>query len=414
MTVLANFFPESRGMRALLRICFAAGVLAPFCNAGEALTMAELLGGRRALQCYHNDSNAVFCKDLLSGETWKVLSRKPDTWGRWCGTINRDGTKLTCNDGSVPIVVNLDGTNKEDIAVQGMNCHFWRDNDGNDWVVYTGENENKNRAGTTWKVRVDGSTNKPVESTRTKIADIQFSCGFNGSGVYLGESYGTSLIKNVVTGKQSPDFNDTRNCVGSMHPGDKPWIMFEESPAHDRVGIFEWNESDNSARRIWRLEKESIFGHWSTNNENYCVILNNQHYAHNSAPLDLVRLSVDTSDTGDNDGSWVMAPMGINGMVGGPWVEHGETGTSRLPHLNHTHDNHNQRGNPVTPLAPDSRATTAIHVWDARGRTIPRGTAGTCAADATASRSPTSRLWGVYIVSDRSVGYRTIAATTPR
>ena len=289
----------------------------------DALTLDDLLNGRRALQCYHNNTNVVYCKDLLSGETWEVFTRAENTWEKWCGTINRDGTKLTCNDGSVPIVINLDGTNKEPVAPVGTNCHFWRDESSEDWVVYTGENESKNRAGTTWKVRIDKTTNKPVESTREKIADIQFSCGLNGSGVYLGESYGTAIIKNLVTGKQSPDFNDTRNCVGTMHPGDKPWIMFEESPAHDMVGIFAWNESNNSARRIWRLEKDSIFGNWSPNNEHFGVILKNRHRAEYNGALFLVAISVDTSGDGDNDGSSRIAPMGISGMVGGPWVEQG-------------------------------------------------------------------------------------------
>ena len=342
--------------------CFLSALVIPL----SAQTMAELLNGRRALQCYHNDSDAVFCKDLLSGETWEVFSREPDTWERWCGTLNRDGIKLTCNDGSVPIVINLDGTSKQVVAPVGTNCHFWRDESGEDWVVYTAENEAKNRVGTTWKVRIDKLTNKPVESSRTKIADIQFSCGLNGSGVYLGESYGTAIIKNLVTGEQSPDFNDTRNCVGTMHPGDKPWIMFEESPVHDRVGIFEWDESTGSARRIWRFEKENVFGLWSPNDENFCAILNNGENAAKKGELDLVKLWVNVSDTGDNDGSWESAPMGISGYVGGPWIEP-KTGTIRPALLRCGHGCRLRQGIPVVPSLT-IYPSISTQAWDARGR----------------------------------------------
>ncbi len=357
-------------MRRLLSVVAAGCMLLLSWGKPHAQTLAELLDGRRALQCYHNDTNVLYCKDLLSGETWEVFTRAPDTWETQVATINREGTKLTCTDGHAPVVINLDGTNKQVVAPEGTNQHFWRDDEGYDWVVYTGENEHKNRAGTTWKVRIDGSTNVPVESTRTKIADIQFSCGFNGSGVYLGESYGTSIIKNIVTGEQSPDFNDTRNCVGSMHPGDKPWIMFEESPAHDRVGIFEWNEAEDTTRRIWRLEKDSIFGLWSPNDENYCVILNDRHNAQNNAPLDLVKLSVDTSGTGDNDGSWEMAPMGISGMVGGPWVEPVGVGIRRGTREN-TCERRLHRGGPELLRSDDVSRRVHEAVRDLRGRTVP-------------------------------------------
>ena len=364
------------GMNYLLTNC-AVGffVLSPFMAVTAQTTTAELLNGRRALQCYYNDSNDVYCKELLSGETWKVFSREPDTWERWCGTINCDGTRLTCNDGSVPIVINLDGTNKQAVAPVGTNCHFWRDGSGEDWVVYTAENEAKNRVGTTWKVRIDKLTNKPVESTRVKIADIQFSSGLNGSGVYLGEAYGTAIIKNLVTGEQSPDFNDTRNCVGTMHPGDKPWIMFEESPAHDRVGIFEWNETTGSARRIWRFEKEDVFGLWSPNNENFGLILNNGESAAQRGSLDLVRIVVDTSDTGDNDGSWQIAPMGIVGVLGGPWIER-KTGTIQPAVPYGTHGNRLPCGYQPSSHALRRSGATAVYVWDPRGRMMPNGHAG--------------------------------------
>ncbi len=381
MTVHTNSFPWYREMRVLLRMCIAAWVLAPLCYADEALTVADLLNGRRALQCFHNGTNVVYCKDLLSGETREVFTRAEETWEKWCGTINRDGTKLTCNDGSVPIVINLDGSNKEAIAPVGTNCHFRRDESSEDWVVYTGENESKNRAGTTWKVRIDKTTNEPVESTRTKIADIQFSCGFNGSGVYLGESYGTSIIMNVETGEQSPDFNDTRNCVGTMHPGDKPWIMFEESPAHDMVGIFAWNESDNSARRIWRLEKDSIFGNWSPNNENFGVILKNRHRAEYNGALFLVGISVDTSGDGDNDGSSRIAPMEISGMVGGPWVEQGMVNCDNVfRHRGHVLPN---RPNSLT-LVHGSKTVRdkTLSVFGLSGRLISNRGSGFCNPEA--------------------------------
>ncbi len=361
-------------MRRILK-AFAAGcVLLLPAGVAHAQTAAELLNGRKALQCYHNDTNVVYCKELLSGQTWKVFTRAEGTWEPWCGTINRDGTKLTCNDGSVPIVINLDGTRKEPLAPEGTNCHFWRDSDGSDWVVYTPESEQKNRVGTTWKVRIDHTTNKPVEATRTKIADIQFSCGLNGSGVYLGESYGTAIIKNLMTGEQSPDFNDTRNCVGTMHPGDKPWIMFEESPVHDRVGIFEWNESAGSARRIWRLEKPDVFGLWSPNNEHFGVILNNGNNAAYKGSLDLIRIAVDTSGDSDNDGAWQIAPMGIIGMVGGPWVER-ETGVINTRILNSFREGRLQREKPVTVHLKSTATPVSTSVWDLKGRLVGNGPA---------------------------------------
>jgi len=50
---------------------------------------------------------------------------------------------------------------------------------------------------------------------------------------------------------------------------------------HDRVGIFEWDETTGSARRIRRFENENVFGLWSPNNENFCAILNNGENAAN-------------------------------------------------------------------------------------------------------------------------------------
>ena len=56
---------------------FAAGcVLLLPAGAVHARTTAELLNGRRALQCYHNDTNVVFCRDLLSRAV-RGLSGKP-------------------------------------------------------------------------------------------------------------------------------------------------------------------------------------------------------------------------------------------------------------------------------------------------------------------------------------------------
>jgi len=281
----------------------------------SAASIEDLLDGRSAMQAYQ-DGDDVRVRDLATGKDWTLFTRAASTPEPWTGGINRDGTKLCCTDGDRVCVVDLDGSNHQRVTpAGGSNGYFWRDDQGNDWVVYTGEPEHKDQSGTTWRVRIDAKTNKPIESSRRKIADQQYSAGLGGSGVYLFESYGKSYILNVKTGAKSVHLNDAQNCVGSANPGDQPWMMYEESPAHHEVVISEWNEDANAARYIWRYHHKpgQVFARWSTTDNRYATISK-------AGKLFLVRLRVDTRGDGDNTGSWTEAAMGISHYVGGVWI----------------------------------------------------------------------------------------------
>jgi hypothetical protein len=297
----------------------AAAALAAFALAASdapAASLKDLLDGKTALQAYSRGLE-VRVRNLATGADRKVFTRSGPTVEAWAGGINHDGTKLCCMDGRRLCVVNLDGSDHRFVAPQEAGAgYFWRDPSGRDWVVYIGEKENKSQKGTTWRVRIDAATNRPVESTREKIADQQYSAGLGGSGVYLFESYGKSFILNLKTGTKSVHLNSTQNCVGSAHPGGKPWMMYEESPAHHDVVISEWNEATDSARYIWRYHEPAseVFGKWSTTDDRFATITKEGEKRY------LVRLEVDTRGDGDNEGSWEEAPMGLDSHIGGVWI----------------------------------------------------------------------------------------------
>jgi len=301
-----------------------------------AASVPELLGTKKALQCYQKNFD-VRCRDLQSGDDWLVVKRASGTTkqGLWGGSINYDGTKFAFEDGGKVYVADIrDGGNKKSVAdhlSKTTNAHFWRDDSNKDWVVYTNGPESKGFSGTTWMVQISAD-NSPVESSRKKIADKQYACGLGGSGVYLGETYGQSKLYNRETGKLSPNLNNPQNCNGSIHPGNKPWLMYEKDVGHQSVVISEWNESENSSRYIWEhTGAKETFGMWSSTDPEFCVLANN-------GKLSLAKITVDVSGSGDNKGKTVSAALNISGTsrgnCGGPWIQPSISTSIQPPHAN--------------------------------------------------------------------------------
>jgi len=226
-------------------------------------------------------------------------------------------------NGKQVAVIDVDGSNYQAVTSSNRSSgHFWRDDSGNDWVVYLGELENKNQGGSTWRVRIDSSTNAAIESSREKLNDEQYSAGLGGSGVYLAESYGKSYLYNLQTRQKSVHLNGVQNCVGSAHAGSKPWMMYERDVEHHHVVISEWKESSNTARYIWQYDAGSkvVFAQWSQSDERYATIqLSDDENGPSS--LQLVKLQIDSAGSDDNQGSYQQAAMGIDhNYIGGVWI----------------------------------------------------------------------------------------------
>jgi len=216
------------------------------------------------------------------------------------------------------IVVNLDGGNLKFVAPENTsNPHFWRDENGDDWVVYTGL-EVVDRSTPTWMVKIDRETNEAIESARTQIADVQYSCGLNGSGKYLGEAWPNVVIMEMETGRVS---SATGPCMGSIHPGDKPWMMHEEDAQHRSAMVNAWDPATDTWQQVWYSGKgDGLICQWSSTNERYATFLRATN-PNQIAQIDLGYLTFDTSGTDDNVGSHETASMGIDGgMIGGVWM----------------------------------------------------------------------------------------------
>ncbi len=287
-----------------------------FAKSASAADLSQLLGSNDALQCYHSNGY-IRCKNLKSGEDWRICKHR-ESREAWPGSINRDAEKLTCENGMQVIVVNLDGGNLKTVAPENTsNAHFWRDENGDDWVVYTGLEVN-DRSTPTWMVKIDRETNEAIESTRKQIADVQYSCGLNGSGKYLGEAWPRVLIMEMETGRVS---SPTGPCMGSIHPGDKPWMMHEEDAQHKSAMVNAWDPATDTWQRVWYSGKgDGLICQWSSTNERYATFLRATN-PNRIAQIDLGYLTFDTSGTDNNDGSHETASMGIEGgMIGGVWV----------------------------------------------------------------------------------------------
>ena len=275
---------------------------------------AELLGDYDGLQCYHDGSSDVFCLNIKTGRTWKVLSRTAGV-ARGMGSISADGTKFVCNDGTGIVAVNLDGTNKKVVAQTGVIGYFFLDEDGNEWIGYNGEGKvSSGTSGTTWKVRIDGETNEPIESTRQKILDEQYTCGISNGGTYIGETYAGCLMKNLETG-QSVNLVDKligkQCCWGQICPEDKPRILCTPSVVHDRIALYEWDEQNNKVTELW--DHDAGFSRWSTTNDDFCVAHFDRHDGFSAKTMYLIQIGVDGKQTQS-------ASLGIKGFVGGPWI----------------------------------------------------------------------------------------------
>jgi len=205
-------------------------------------TVKDLLGDRVALQCYA-DGRDVRCHNLQAGDDWKVFTRSAATSESWPGSINRDGAKLACVDGDEGCVVNLDGTHHQIVTdtISWSQC-FYRDGNGDDWIVYIKGKVNKGQSGETWKVKIDRETNAPIEATRAKIVDYQYHGGITGNGRYLGTTYRHAYIYNIETGTKSVHLNGSQNCVGTINAGNEPWLFYEKEPTHHDVVVSEWGD----------------------------------------------------------------------------------------------------------------------------------------------------------------------------
>jgi len=299
-----------------------------FCGLpSRAATMADIIGTRSALQCYHVD-NTVRCRDLSTGDDWKVFERSGIIKTPWNGSINAGGIKLVCESGRRNCVINLDGSNLQ--YVSGLytgNGRFWRDSLGNDWVVYSGEEESYQQAGTVWKVQIDAVTNMPIDSTRTLMLGAQYSCGLNGSGTYLGDVYANAYLYNLHTRTKSTVLYDTTTwweppCFyGSIHPADKPWLMFSAGAGLHSVVIARWIESANQSQIIWQYNYPAgtVWAQWSPTDAGVCAVVKDRQ-------LYLVAIHADTTAGSDNTDDYLEAAAGISfpsdttGIVGGPWI----------------------------------------------------------------------------------------------
>jgi len=310
------------------RLAVALAALLSYVAAAHASDLRHLLGAKTAIQCYEN-GNDVRCRELSTGRDRKVFTRKARTYENWAGSLNRDGTKLTVMDGTQLVVINLDGSRRQEITAPGGagSGLLWRDKQGDDWVYYIGEPINKSQTGTTWRVRIDRGSNAPVESTREKLADFQFHGGVNGSGRFLGTTFRNAYVYDVATRKRSGPLVETQTCVSTMNPGPEPRMFYELDPSHHTIVISEWNERANTSRHIWRYHdgRSEIFGQWSSTDPGYAVIQKG-----NKEELWLVKLQVDTRGSGDNTGHYEQAPMGISHYVGRLWVSE-DPGRIRVP-----------------------------------------------------------------------------------
>ncbi|MBD3392071.1 MAG: hypothetical protein GF418_08340, partial [Chitinivibrionales bacterium] len=259
---------------------FAAAVVACAC-AAHAAGVDDILDGRNALQCYA-DGDDVRCRAIQTGEDWKVFSRSGRTKEVWVGSINDGGNKLVCEDGRWVVVVNLDGSNHQYVAGPRMtNGHFFRDSDGSDWVVYSGEEESDEQAGTTWKVRIDSLTNEALGSTRTLMLGEQYTCGLGGSGEYAGEVFPNAYLYNLTSSEKSTVLYDTTSwwepkcSYGSIHPGGRPMLMFSTDSTLHTIAIAQWLEDTNEARRVWRYRHNdgTAFGLWSSTDSSICAVV---------------------------------------------------------------------------------------------------------------------------------------------
>lgn len=274
----------------------------------------DLLGELDGLQCYSDGGNSVHCLNIKTGETWKVFDRDGGT-ERGMGGINADGTKLACNDGSNIVVVNLDGTSREVVAERGVVAFFFVGDDGNEWVGYNGDDAvSGGTDGTTWKVRIDAGTNEPIESTREKVLDRQWTGGISNGGRYIGETYRGCLMKNLQTGEQI-DLRSavvgTQCCWGRICPEDKPRILTTPGTGHDKIAVFEWDEASGGGSKLW--EHDAAFSRWSGTDDDYCVAHYDRHDGHAASELHLIRIGIDGAAT-------ETASLGVKGFVGGPWI----------------------------------------------------------------------------------------------
>ncbi len=300
----------ARMRRCLMPVLWIA---APAC-AASAADPSDLLGDRDGLQCFHDGGNSVHCLNIKTGETWKVFNRDGGV-ERGMGGINSSGTKLACNDGSAIVVVNLDGTNREAVAEKGVVAFFFVGDDGNDWVGYNGDEAvSGGTDGTTWKVRIDPRTNTPIESTREKVLDRQWTGGISNGGTYIGETYRGCLMKNLQTGEQidlRSAVVDAQCCWGRICPEDKPRILTTPGTGHDKIAVFEWDEASGGGSKLW--EHDAAFSRWSGTDDDYCVAHYDRHDGHAASELHLIRIGID-------GGATETASLGVKGFVGGPWI----------------------------------------------------------------------------------------------
>ena len=272
-------------MGGFLRLSIFVGLFSHVWGA----SVTDLVGGMDAYQCY-GKGGRVYVLDCVCGQSREVTSVSGEVG--WCGGPNRDATKIVFTAGGGVHVVDWDGGNARRVASGDM-PHFRE----TDRIVYTAD-------GGTHQVRIDRSSNEPIESTRSRICDIECEAGLTGSGRYLCETYPRSFMVEVGSGTKSPYFNENQNCSGSPHPGNEVRMMFNASPMHDQMVIGEWDPADNTTRIVWSYGGSEIFGLWSVNHEDFCVM------AEDESNFRLVRISDKLS-----------APIDMDGLyVGGPWV----------------------------------------------------------------------------------------------
>ncbi len=268
---------------------YVSMVLALVCPLWAA-SVSDLVGDMDAYQCWRNGKSLMLL-DCKSGQSRTVATVSGNV--EWAGGPNRDATKIVFWDpGQNVYVVDWDGGNLKRIA-GGSHPHFL----GNDEVVYLS-------GGGTYKISIDPSTNEPGDAT--KLSGTQCEAGITGNGLYLAETYPKSFMIEISSGKKSPHFNGSQNCSGSAHPGDKAQMMFNRDPGHNAMVIGEWDPGSNTTNIIWTYSGGEMFGLWSVNHENFCVMM-----SHERDPK-LVRISDKQS-----------AGISMGGVYcGGPWVGH--------------------------------------------------------------------------------------------
>jgi hypothetical protein len=291
-----------------------------------AATVADILGTRNALQCYMSGLD-IRCRDLLTGDDWKVTERVKPAKQHWTGSINADGAKLVFEDDRWVCVINLDRSDRHYVAGPRMtNGHFWRDQSGNDWVVYSGEEESFRQAGTTWKVQIDAVTNEAIDSSRTLMLGEQYTCGLSNSGTYLGDVFTHAYLYTMSTAKKSTVLYDTTSwwepkCYyGSVHPGDKPQLMFSIDRGLHTIVIAQWQETTNTRRFIWQYSYPSgaAWALWSSTDPAIASLVKDRR-------LYLLSITPDMSGSANTTGSYTEAATGLSfasdtALVGRPWV----------------------------------------------------------------------------------------------